>query len=1527
MMKNDLADFFPAAPDAAGTDDLASFFQATPAPPPVPRSPANIRIGGLKEAGKAVLQSGAEILDFLNPIPIAAHVGSYIANKRIQQEVGGTPHQVAKISKEAADDISMQLSGGFAKLVEALGLQPEDKTAVGSATEHVSEAISNYARHVGDVYQSSTGGAVQSEDVQEMINVGLLGLGVKGSAKLARKPAVEERPAVGTPPPVPESPKQRAARNVKADIEAATGITASSQAVGAAREARRAEARAAFREDPEYADYLKQYADEAAQARATNPPPLKPADDLASYFEPPNVAPDAAGAGRSVDPFNTGMGKLQAGKALDLTPEEGFALRGALRGGKQDFFSAAAALGLGTAAAVYAASDEGGRDTALASAGLLGLVALRGLPEATPLGAMLDKGGYTLKTLERLPQNRFELTREQVLQQLARQDVSKAEKEMVLAALGERQKISAKELVVGVREQMEPLELRKRETDTYADYGLPEIGRRQAESDMWVPEGRDPTEYAQEMAKVNEGVAPSRTTIYQSPLDLGDSNHFSDPNYFAHTRSFDENGIRHVVEVQSDVAQHYRPVTREKAEALENERQTLIPKQAQATFLSSGINRESFITGTEAFLRHYKEEPGFLDDLGMTMHDAKLKDLAPKDKPAAALEMYKTGSYEGPHTHPGAPRLWLETAFSQMARDLRLRGSEIEAALSARNASEIQPMIKDWYKRVIREEVKDAAQLVRKHKEAIEKDWPSPASQEPKPVVRFATADTVAKVEGWPQEAWENAKRDVDLFEKRKAFNEQYLSPEQAAKENKILEREVEEARRHLERPRFSPEHQSIYDRYKRDIEGFLTRELNGKPYTDAQGHTWIEVPFTEKHGGPVQMFGRADPKMLGKMAAIGLGAWAASQMDSDNPFGAGVLGGLLSAAAVNVKPGKAVAKIRELFSPDKRVSIAGLANLHDRGTRLAAIDVINLQKQIDKLVPDEKAQSKITTAVQANNPAGLTSKERQAYSIAHHYITSLHNLARVRGIQQAVADSQQRILAAMSGAAGRDSINVILGVESNALVRALENDQLIKSLRATPTPTGSKLVMPASKAPSSYVSYDSPLLAGQRVHPDIVPQLKFLLHSEEASAVGKALLAINDVSKRAAVSFSLFHAKALVDAYIGSQGPAALRHIPGIIDGSDGLLKELEAQGSTSKTIREAVDSGLMFSADRAPSAVEDVGQSFYKAMEYLQGVMDKSVPGGGKAVGAVIKANHVLDKYMWGRLHAGMKLNVWLGKRDQLLLNSQKAHVKNPNQRILSTAEAGEIAASYTNDLFGGLNWRRIAMDSGTKVGRLAGEFMFKPSSRRFMQLLMFAPDWTLSTTRAMIKAIDKDLLNPVRVAKGLVRPVSLADLHRQYVARSAVYYFIAGEALNLAFSGHHLWENKDWTMIDMGDGRRMQWSKHAMEPIHWFTKPVQQGLNKLGFFPKEILNQTFNTEYLAPRQDKHGNAVAGPPMKSSRVAHVAKSFQPIALQQAIGGDAGPENALAGFFGFPIYGMTEEQKRAAAEERRRKRLFPSSE
>ncbi len=201
----------------------------------------------------------------------------------------------------------------------------------------------------------------------------------------------------------------------------------------------------------------------------------------------------------------------------------------------------------------------------------------------------------------------------------------------------------------------------------------------------------------------------------------------------------------------------------------------------------------------------------------------------------------------------------VKAARELLQTELRVQEAKTKLA-GGQDATRLAPMIKHWYRRIIGEVL-------------------ARASREGKATVRFATADTVAKVEGWPKkyniaglrEQIKNVGKELSQLEKdpqpynrvRRNILDTILK--QSYNELKAAEAHVAAG---IE---YSPQHQSIYDRYNTEIASHL-RRLGGHNYTDPQGHTWIEVPTEKFVDKRIDMFGTTmmysslspfDPKVL----------------------------------------------------------------------------------------------------------------------------------------------------------------------------------------------------------------------------------------------------------------------------------------------------------------------------------------------------------------------------------------------------------------------------------------------------------------------------------------------------------------------------------------------------------------------------------------------------------------------------------------------------------------------------------------
>lgn len=553
------------------------------------------------------------------------------------------------------------------------------------------------------------------------------------------------------------------------------------------------------------------------------------------------------------------------GRAMEAAGKPGFLRTAEDKAFLRKYGQMALAAGLGLAA--WEGLTEEQRDDGLKLAGLgLGMAALpHVVSDSAPLASVLEKMDTTLLTLERLPQNRFELTRQMVEEQLKRPDVSAAEKAVFQVVLEKPwDKITAKELVGAVADATRDLQLSKRTTDDFADYGLDAIGRKTA------------THYDEAGTEFpgSPEAPPATTHIWQLPshMEVSDANHFRDPRYFGHTRAFEEDGVRHVVEIQSDLAQGKgEPVS----EALR-------------------ADIEQRLARAEALLE-----------------EQKAKNLT---------------------AIPGQ---------RNVLQPLILRIAEIKNELrQAVIGPQVAPLVKHWFKRLVREELNDVA----KRRASLEEDlrqWRKQESEMPegtpgrraattevkrleeavaKPrVVRFADADTVAKVEGWPTEM-----RGVPSTDGQLAMAE-----------------------------RLRPQHQGIYDRYKKEGDKFFS-QLGGSRVTDPQGHTWWEVPIDNPKmnlGKRVQQFGGVDSELLYTLAAAGLGAAIGYEAYQDSsPKSGAALGMVLGLAAKRTIPSVYQAM---KDSPLAREAVKELSNklyTLQQGAAAHGLDTLNfLKKELPK--------------------------------------------------------------------------------------------------------------------------------------------------------------------------------------------------------------------------------------------------------------------------------------------------------------------------------------------------------------------------------------------------------------------------------------------------------------------------------------------------------------------------------------------------------------------------------------------------
>ena len=533
-------------------------------------------------------------------------------------------------------------------------------------------------------------------------------------------------------------------------------------------------------------------------------------------------------------------------------------------------------------------------------------------PRPTPLGEALADQPTTLRVLENLPGKRTTVTEQELREQMRRPEVTKAEKDVLERVISRMQggNISAQQLVREVGLETAPYRLEPVESGQFAEYGLNAINRSEGDYNYDT------------MRRENKNMENARTTIYRSPTETSADNHFDDPNYFGHTRAFEANGIPHVVEIQSDLVQNVgKELTPEERLSLEQGNAAL---DAQTKILNDFLTSEEF-TGYRGYSRNYagmadkfeKSIPlleaaneDFKLVFGQTLSDervfrgAQYQSKDPADLVDDVMRILR--SNEDEFSKEAAANA-LSRSMRAFRQDLQVRKGENTSKLVGSGAAEAQrPMFKNWERRLIREELSRAATpqqtpeymrlrnqaktAVRQLKEAEEyyrsnglsdneiaaltrnartdAEWFAKAAQEtlqykPIPsVVRFADADTVAKIEGWPEvneTQRDNLRRMIEEQKTIVEQDEQLVENARAVGADEDTMIRLESSMGHgratlralqaeLQRSggdstgRFHKQHQGIYDRYNKEVANYL-KSLGGKHVKDEYGHGWWEVP------------------------------------------------------------------------------------------------------------------------------------------------------------------------------------------------------------------------------------------------------------------------------------------------------------------------------------------------------------------------------------------------------------------------------------------------------------------------------------------------------------------------------------------------------------------------------------------------------------------------------------------------------------------------------------------------------------
>lgn len=239
-----------------------------------------------------------------------------------------------------------------------------------------------------------------------------------------------------------------------------------------------------------------------------------------------------------------------------------------------------------------------------------------------------------------------------------------------------------------------------------------------------------------------------------------------------------------------------------------------------------------------------------------------------------------------------------------------------------------------------------------------------------------------------------------------------------------------------------------------------------------------------------------------------------------------------------------------------------------------------------------------------------------------------------------------------------------------------------------------------------NYVHMDSPFaeFEGFWVHPDAVNVMKSVLGKGFSSPLVKWLLHINAWSKFMTIGFSGFHPIAILENVVANLRLKAFSKI------HEGHLfvwnsDEFKAMMNDPAFQRRLIEAGLEQQSWPNFNASQ-IDQDLIRAQNYLKNNKHIIASWG---VNGMVKYKNWMDLHLWQNMNSNSKAYGWLD-----LVNKRVAQLEAKGIPY-NLKQLDQQAAEAINVAFGGMNWTRVMWST--------------PGLRQILQLLMFAPDWTLT------------------------------------------------------------------------------------------------------------------------------------------------------------------------------------------------------
>lgn len=492
-------------------------------------------------------------------------------------------------------------------------------------------------------------------------------------------------------------------------------------------------------------------------------------------------------------------------------------------------------------------------------------------------------GGYTSRLLKTIP-NRGMGNAARVRQLVAELKSNRPEKdvaEATLALLGDS--FTWADFVHTYEQQIVPLHLKK--TDRFARYGIGKLGfslhglvGSTAQTHIW--EWPYATPYAEATSVDEEGTQ----YIIRDAL----KSHFSEESqhYFAHTRVFDNEGARHILELQSDVLNHFRNAMRKandpsRAAKLPNARivdrlRSLLneisqiyasvnetyKKQSYSILANRGnLSYQEAQAGTQRIALSAVATPQELQAIANLQQSISLL-LTEVERnrivelAQSSLELFDFNPWTPPTEWTFQEFYAFRNASSDVVMDkLDEIGRVVDAESLTQLLNPVSQLERDLLARLVRQEEYLAA------KEGFTK-------------LRVATAETAAVAEGWVQDSPMSFFRENELalarvraayLNRHQKYYIKYTAPDGSAQMASTgdateaiftrLLKDITDARNYWDGAKddwidvVHPTAKSIYKRYKQELAKLMQSRFGAKLVEDAQGNTWweMEVQITPK--------------------------------------------------------------------------------------------------------------------------------------------------------------------------------------------------------------------------------------------------------------------------------------------------------------------------------------------------------------------------------------------------------------------------------------------------------------------------------------------------------------------------------------------------------------------------------------------------------------------------------------------------------------------------------------------------------